>query len=200
MRTRRMRWSSGVLAAIMLVVAPVTASATREGGPSGGQQYAAEENNPHVSSEVMDNLPDVIKNDPGVYIAPEITTDTVFLYPDGSLVEGQSSADAEFAALNCGATFSAGLGGHYVRSTSNCAVFGHDGYYINYAWNYGIFGPAVSMRVKGYLYPGPYEAWRDAGVYNPGGYRIHWGNVAAYPEVAGASVSPFGSNVVAWRH
>lgn len=137
--------------------------------------------NPSISREVTSALPPLVRAS-SVVIDPTITADTVIVYPDGTLVPGQSAAKTVRAASSCGVfVFVRGV------NTSTCAVFGSPGLKMKYTWNAtGRPTPVGCVAGEGHDDVGRVK-WLSAGCGTSGRTTIPWGNNLAKPRLKASS-------------
>lgn len=155
-------------------------------------------NNPDIPLEIIAALPEVIQNDPDVFIDPEIDLGPI-VYPDGTPVEGQS-ARMTAAAWYCGGTAEAAVLGTWgLESVGDCSVWGSVGKVQGYAWAASDPTKSVCVQVRGFNGLGQ-RTWYSGscGFSNPG-VGVPWGNVLSHPSLRAKSNAVLLSNSVGWH-
>jgi hypothetical protein len=109
-------------------------------------------------------------------------------------------------AAGCGDWTGAVAGwGRWLKSKSDCAVFGSPGWRVGYAW---ATQPGTNTRIcvqaLGYVKrktgPGRRAKWFSMGCGTSGSGTVPWGNTAAVPTVRAKTQLGFLGGLYRWRH
>lgn len=170
-----------VTAAMGVTVSPPAATAA--------PVWKIEKANPGISKEMLDSLPDVVKNS-SVTIDPSYKAGTPIVYLDGSPVPGQKSTAKVATASSCpayGTVVAPGTGAW--SGAGGCGVFGNPNCIQGYAWD---ASPQVYTKgcVQGRGFnSSKTKTWYAIGCGLTGGGTVPWGNVLAMPAVRAQSLS-----------
>jgi hypothetical protein len=180
------------------VLAVSAAGVAQAQGSDGDKQLPIAIANPGVSQEVIDSLPDVVKQS-DVHIDASYMPGMPIYYPDGTLVEGQS-AEARAAAALCENLIAYGPPGGAWGAASVCGggVFGSPGWQQGYAWA-AIEGTFTSgcVLARGFNSTGT-QTWYSNGCGTSGGGLVPWGNVLASPAARALSYAYVAGFTVRW--
>jgi hypothetical protein len=154
--------------------------------------------NPHISIDVIANLPAWLLQKGDMYIDPSITATTPLITTEGDVVPGQSSTKSRAAAA-CGSRMSALPGGSWSSQfDSNCGMIGiNNDATVTYS-PYKALGVVTSacMQWRGYrpimkvpttIISGWKETWTGDGC-SLKSTRVKWGNVMSVPSGKVASM------------
>lgn len=153
-------------------------------------------NNPDVPREIIDALPELIRQDPHVVIDPELVPGPI-VHPDGTPVAGQDAVTIREARARCGGTATATAAVWGPESIGGCTVWGSPGYRQGYAWGVRNAAGSVCAQGRGFTVSGT-RTWYSIGCgKSTAGAAVAWGNVLSNPSVRAMTTSgPI--NSVAW--
>lgn len=206
-RVRKHAFVATAIAGIAIMGSlPAIATGENSTAPRDVLESPVAKSNPHVSTEVLKQLPEVLLDDADLYIAPTYEAGTPIVYPDGSPVPGQSDKQIA-AAANCGGTAWGPPGGYWGAVSSGCAVWGSPGFEETYVWNVanGSYSTGC-VQVQGhYRGLGPtypiITAWYSAGCGDTaGGATVPWGNVLDEGRARASSNGGAAGFTVSWGH
>jgi len=183
------------VAAMVFATGPAFADDATKSEPT-----AVETANPGLSRQVLESLPPVVKAS-SVKIDSSYTPGTPIVYPDGTLVPGQSATMQAKAAASCGGRVVAlGNGAWSPSSVSNCSVFGSPGWKVTYSWSraFGVYTTGC-VRAKAYNASGT-SYWVSAGCGTSSYVNAPWGNILGVPAVQAFSQGPPAGFTADWSH
>lgn len=192
---KRRTIAKGLAVAAAVAVASLIGVSTAEAKPRDPKVWAIEKANPGISEEVLQSLPDVVK-DSDVQIADDFVPNTPIYYPDGTLVPGQSTAAIARAAA-CSENVSSAIYNEWGAVITSChSIFGSPGLKVTYAWQATSDSIGI-VRVQGFQMitpqPGRYDPYWKSNGRNTGSevikITVTWGNVLANLKAQGKSLT-----------
>ena len=190
---------------IVRVAVPLALASTLIGGGTVSAVARAQEKpdlpplalaNPQAPLALIESFPEWLQQRSDYYVDPDLPVGVSLVYPDGSIVPGQSGAQL-LGAYRCSIDVWASM--LHQTWTFGCAITGYPGYTVVYqGTNQGPSNMLFCMKVKGFelvahttikipfkpVTTYSYEArWYNGGCSQDRSttVRVPWGNVIAHP-------------------